>query len=54
MPRVPTNQRMNKNLKEIAKILEWDEIKYIPKYDNYGKLIAVEEISLKEIFSTKS
>jgi hypothetical protein len=53
MPRVPTNQRMNKNLKEIAKLLEWEEIKYIPKYDNFGKLITVEEISLKEIFSTK-
>ena len=53
MPRVPTNQRMNKNLKEIAKLLEWGEIKYIPKYDNYGKLITVEEIALKEIFSTK-
>jgi hypothetical protein len=53
MPRVPTNQRMNKNLKAIAKLLEWDEIKYIPKYDNYGKLISVEEIPLKKIFSTK-
>ena len=53
MPRVPTNQRMNKNLKEIAKLLEWDDIKYIPKYDNYGKLMTVEEIALKEIFSTK-
>lgn len=53
MPRVPTNQRMNKNLKEIAKLLEWNEIKYIPKYDNYGKLTTVEEIALKEIFSTK-
>jgi hypothetical protein len=30
-----------------------DETKYIPKYDNYGKLITVEEIALKEIFSTK-
>jgi hypothetical protein len=53
MPRVPTNQRMNKNLKAIAKLLEWNEIKYIPKYDNYGKLVKVEEVALKEIFSTK-
>ncbi|MBA4058318.1 MAG: hypothetical protein C0490_26610, partial [Marivirga sp.] len=53
MPRVPTNQRMNTNLKSIAKLLEWDEIKYIPHYDNYGKLISVEELPLKEIFSTK-
>lgn len=53
MPRVPTNQRMNTNLKTIAKLLEWDEIKYVPRYDNYGKLISVEELPLKEIFSTK-
>jgi hypothetical protein len=53
MPRVPTNQRMNTNLKNIAKLLEWDEIKYIPEYDNYGKLITVNEVPLKEIFSTK-
>src|SRR5690606_13400409 len=53
MPKVPSNQRMNTNLKEIAKLLEWNEIKYIPKYDNYGKLLEVEEFALKEIFSTK-
>lgn len=53
MPRVPANQRMNKNLKSIAKLLQWNEIKYIPHYDNYGKLISVEELPLKEIFSTK-
>lgn len=53
MPRVPTNQRMNTNLKTIAKLLTWDEIKYIPEYDNYGKLVQVNEIPLKEIFSTK-
>ena len=53
MPRVPSNQRMNANLKSIAKLLEWGEIKYIPKYDNYGKLIIVNEFPLKEIFSTK-
>jgi hypothetical protein len=53
MPRVPTNQRMNTNLKTIARLLEWDEIKYIPEYDNYGKLVTVEEIPLKDIFSTK-
>jgi site-specific recombinase XerC len=53
MPRVPTNQRMNTNLKTIAKLLEWDEIKYVPEYDNFGKLVQVNEIPLKEIFSTK-
>jgi site-specific recombinase XerC len=53
MPRVPTNQRMNTNLKTIAKLLEWNEIKYVPEYDNFGKLVQVNEISLKEIFSTK-
>lgn len=41
MPRVPTNQRMNANLKSIAKLLEWNEIKYISEYDNYGKLVIV-------------
>lgn len=34
-------------------LLEWDEIKYIPEYDNYGKLVKVNEIALKDIFSTK-
>jgi len=53
MPSVPTNQRMNTNLKTIAKLLEWDEIKYIPQYDNFGKLIQVNEIALKDVFSTK-
>jgi hypothetical protein len=52
-PHVPSNQRMNQNLKTIAKKLEWDEIKFIPKYDAYGKLISTEEIPLKDIFSTK-
>jgi hypothetical protein len=44
---------MNQNLKTIAKKLEWDEVKFIPKYDAYGKLISTEEIPLKDIFSTK-
>lgn len=53
MPKVPTNQRMNTNLKTIAKLLNWDEIKYVPEYDNYGKLVKVNELPLKDIFSTK-
>jgi len=53
IPRVPTNQRMNKNLKTIAELLEWNEVKYIPKYDDFGKLTKVDEVPLKEIFSTK-
>lgn len=53
IPHVPSNFRMNKNLKSIAGLLGWDEIKYAPKYDNYGKLISVDEIPLKDIFSTK-
>ena len=53
LPHVPSNFRMNKNLKAIGKLLSWDEIKFVPKYDNYGKLMRVEEIPLKEIFSTK-
>lgn len=52
-PYVPTNQRMNQNLKTIAGLLMWEEIKQIPKYDNYGKLMKVEEVALKNIFSTK-
>lgn len=52
-PHVPSNTRMNKNLKSIAKKLKWDEIKFIPKYDANGKLISTDEIPLKEIFSTK-
>jgi hypothetical protein len=52
-PHVPSNTRMNKNLKSIAKKLKWDEIKFIPKYDAYGKLISTEEIPLKKLFSTK-
>ena len=52
-PHVPTNQRMNTNLKSIAYKLKWFEIKYIPHYNEYGKLTTVEEIPLKNIFSTK-
>ena len=53
MPEVVSNFRMNQNLKTIADLLDWTEIKYIPKYDNYGKLIRVEEVPLKDIFCTK-
>ena len=53
MPPVPSNFRMNQNLKSIARLLDWNEIKYVPKYDNYGKLSHVYEIPLKEIFCTK-
>lgn len=52
-PYVPSNQRMNTNLKSIANKLSWSEIKFIPKYNEYGKLTNVEEIPLKDIFSTK-
>lgn len=52
-PYVPTNQRMNQNLKTIAGLLMWEEIKQIPKYDNYGKLMKVEDVALMNIFSTK-
>jgi hypothetical protein len=52
-PHVPTNQRMNTNLKSIAYKLKWFEIKYIPRYNEYGKLTTVEEVPLKDIFSTK-
>jgi hypothetical protein len=44
---------MNTNLKEIASLLHWNEIKYIPKYDNFGKLIEVQEVPLKDVFSSK-
>jgi hypothetical protein len=52
-PYVPSNQRMNTNLKSIAQKLEWNEIKFLPRYNEYGKLIDVEEVALKDIFSTK-
>ncbi len=52
-PHVPSNQRMNTNLKSIAKKLEWNDIKFLPKYNEYGKLIDVNEVPLKDIFSTK-
>lgn len=52
-PYVPSNARMNTNLKSIASKLEWNEIKFLPRYNEYGKLIDVEEIPLKKIFSTK-
>jgi hypothetical protein len=52
-PHVPSNTRMNKNLKSIARKLKWDEIKFIPKYDGHGKLISTEEIPLKQMFLTK-
>lgn len=52
-PHVPSNTRMNKNLKSIARKLKWDEIKFIPKYDAHGKLISTEEIPLQKLFSTK-
>lgn len=52
-PHVPSNTRMNKNLKSIAKKLKWDEIKFIPKYDAHGKLISTEETPLKKLFSSK-
>jgi len=52
-PHVPTNQRMNTNLKSIAYKLKWFEVKFIPRYNEYGKLVKVEEVPLKDIFSTK-
>ncbi|HEY9048174.1 MAG TPA: phage integrase SAM-like domain-containing protein [Ohtaekwangia sp.] len=52
-PYVPTNQRMNANLKSIANKLKWFEIKFLPRYNEYGKLVTVEEVPLKDILSTK-
>ena len=40
----PSNFRMNQNLKSVARLLDWNEIKYVAKYDNYGKLSHVDEI----------
>ncbi|MBN8650635.1 MAG: site-specific integrase [Cytophagales bacterium] len=53
LPRVPTNQRMNTNLRAIARLLDWNQIKYVPQYDSYGRLTSVDELPLKEVFSTK-
>lgn len=52
-PHVPTNQRMNANLKNIAKKLNWTDIKFIPKYNEFGKLVTVDEVPLVDILSTK-
>lgn len=53
LPAVPCNQPMNRNLRKIAYLLNWDEIKFIPLYNTFGKLINVKEVPLKDIFSTK-
>jgi hypothetical protein len=53
LPHVPSNFRMNANLKAIGRILEWDEIKRIPKYDAFGKVSSIEEVPLMNVFSTK-
>ena len=52
-PMVPSNQRMNQNLKTIAANLKWTEIKFIPEYNAFGKLVRVNEHQLKDIISTK-
>jgi hypothetical protein len=53
LPRVPINQRMNTNLRTIASLLNWTEIKLIPGYDNFGNTVEVKGVELKEIFSSK-
>ncbi len=52
-PHVPTSQRMNKNLQEIAKLLTWDRVITIPDYDARGKICKKNYIKLKDILSTK-
>ncbi|NOT76961.1 MAG: site-specific integrase [Cyclobacteriaceae bacterium] len=52
-PHVPSNYRMNVNLKTIAALLKWDEPKEIPSYNSSGSLLDVKKVPLKEIFSTK-
>ena len=44
---------MNQNLKTIAANLKWTEIKFIPEYNAFGKLVRVNEHQLKDIISTK-
>ena len=52
-PHVPSNFRMNENLKTIATLLNWNELKEIPNYNSSGSLLEVKKVPLKDIFSTK-
>lgn len=53
LPVIPGNQIMNRHLRTIAYILRWDELKLIPRYDTFGKLLGVDEMKLKDLFSSK-
>lgn len=52
-PSVPNNTDMNAGLKRIAVKLNWNEIKFIPRFDEFGNLKQIEEIPLKKIFTSK-
>ncbi|MFM7856000.1 MAG: hypothetical protein ACKO96_29800, partial [Flammeovirgaceae bacterium] len=52
-PLVPSNYRMNKNLKTIAALLNWTAPKIIPTYNAMGQLSGKRIVELKEILSTK-
>lgn len=52
-PYVPSNQRMNTNLKEIAKLLEWNAPITIPSYNTKGVITGKKIVELKDIISTK-
>lgn len=52
-PHVPSNYRMNQNLKAIARFLKWRQLLDIPRFDLRGRVTSSEKIPLQEIFSTK-
>ena len=55
IPFVPTNQRMNQNLKSIARLMKWNKLKVIEFYDINGNHQKEKDIKepLRNIISTK-
>lgn len=52
-PHVPSNQRMNKNLKEIAKLLNWSHKTPVPTFNASGRIEKTEFVPLQNLISTK-
>jgi len=53
LPRIPSLNRMNKNMKKIAGMLDWDDIETIPRFNTNGSIQTFEETTIKKLFSTK-
>jgi len=52
-PLVPSNFRMNQNLKTIGRLLNWNVPKIIPTYNAYGQITGKKITELKDLVSTK-